>query len=126
MSNGRPQDIWIEQCDAAGDISAKFGLKASFDYLVGEKLMNFMEAAVRHPEFARELPRFVSEVRGTFNPELMHDHLARIEREHAEQTAIELEDGEYKFVEDARETERWAARFAMMKDLLTSAQLGTS
>jgi hypothetical protein len=31
--------------------------------LLGEKPLNFAEAASRHPDFARELPRFVSEVR---------------------------------------------------------------
>ena len=37
--------------------------KAAFDYIVGEKLLNFAEACVHNPGFARELPRFVSEVR---------------------------------------------------------------
>ena len=33
---------------------------------VAEKLLNFAEAATRYPEFARELPRFVSRVRQMF------------------------------------------------------------
>lgn len=100
MSNDRPQDIWIEQCDAAPDISAKFGLKASF---VGETLMDSMEATVHYPDFARALLLFVSEVRRTFDPRAMHDHLTRIEREPAEQAAINMEGEDVEFLEDAHE-----------------------
>ena len=48
---------------AVRTIRARFGLKAAFDYVVGEKLINFAEAAFHHPAFAQELPRFISEVR---------------------------------------------------------------
>jgi hypothetical protein len=36
----------------------RFGVKSALEYLVGEKLRNFAEAADRHPEFAAELPHF--------------------------------------------------------------------
>ena len=63
MNEIKSHQIWIEQCEAAQTIKARYGLAAAFDYLVGEKLMNFANAAARHPDFARELPRFVSAVR---------------------------------------------------------------
>jgi hypothetical protein len=44
------------QCRAAWAIKEKFGLQSAFDYLVGEKLINFAEAAWKHREFAREYP----------------------------------------------------------------------
>ena len=66
MSVGKMHEIWIEQYDAAQGIKLRYGLKAAFDYLVAEKLLNFAEAAAEHPEFARELPRFVSQVRLMF------------------------------------------------------------
>jgi len=122
----RPQDIWIAQCDAAKSVSARFGLKASFDYLVGEKLMNFAEAASNHPEFARELPRFISEVRQMFGATDMREHLARIEREQAEKASIEREEEDDAFPEDPGAADRWVTRFEWVKDLLTSPQLGTS
>jgi hypothetical protein len=50
-------EIWIEQCDAARDIKLRFGIKAAFDYVVTEKLVNYASAAADHPQFARELPR---------------------------------------------------------------------
>jgi hypothetical protein len=68
MSVRKMHEIWIEQYDAAQGIKLRYGLKAAFDYLVAEKLLNFAEAAAEHPEFARELPRFVSQVRLMFTP----------------------------------------------------------
>jgi hypothetical protein len=126
MATLRPQDIWLEQCDAAKNISAKYGLKASFDYLVQEKLMNFAEAAANHPEFARELPRFTAEVRRMFSTRDMHEHLARIEREQTARTSMDLEEDGDAFPEDRGAAERWVARFELLKDLLTFPQLGTS
>ena len=81
MSVRKFQEVWIEQCDAAQDIKLRYGLKAAFDYVVAEKLLNFAGAAADHPEFARELPRFVSRVRGMFTPQEIRTHLARIEQE---------------------------------------------
>jgi hypothetical protein len=48
---------------------------------------NFADAATSHPEFARELPRFVACVRGLFTPQEMRTYLARIEREQTEYAA---------------------------------------
>ena len=63
--------IWVEQCAAAETIKLRNGLKAAFDYAVAEKLLNFAEAAAQHPEFARELPRFVSRVRQMFTAHVL-------------------------------------------------------
>jgi hypothetical protein len=38
-------DIWKEQCDAARQIEAEFGTEKALDYLIGEKFLNFLEAA---------------------------------------------------------------------------------
>jgi hypothetical protein len=56
MNDRKPHQIWIEQWEAAQAIRARYGLAAAFNYLVGEKLTNFANAAARHPDFARELP----------------------------------------------------------------------
>ena len=69
MSLRKFHEIWIEQCDAAQDIKLRYGLKAAFDYVVAEKLLNFASAAADHPEFAQELPRFVSQIRSMFTPQ---------------------------------------------------------
>jgi len=87
MGSRKFHEIWIEQCEAAQDIKIRFGLKAAFNYLVAEKLLEFARAGADHPEFARELPRFVSEVRRMFTPEEVRTHIARIEREQCETDA---------------------------------------
>ena len=80
-------EVWIEQCEAAKEIKLRYGLTAAFDYLVAEKLLNFADAATTHPEFARELPRFVARVRALFTVEEMRAHLKRIELEQREHEA---------------------------------------
>ena len=77
MNSREAHKIWIEQCEVAQTIRARFGLKAAFDYVVGEKLINFAEAAFHHRAFAQELPRFISEVRRMFTPEEIGAQLTR-------------------------------------------------
>ena len=60
MNTRKVHEIWVEQCDATNEIKLRYGVKAAFDYLVAEKLLNFADAATGRPEFARELPRFVT------------------------------------------------------------------
>jgi hypothetical protein len=58
---------WIEQCEAARRIKEHFGLANALEYLVGDKLLRFVEAAERYPEFAQELPDFVAEIKRVFS-----------------------------------------------------------
>jgi len=125
MNARKAHSIWIEQCKAAQTIRARFGLKAAFDYLVGEKLLNFAEAASRHPDFARELPRFVSEVRRMFTPDEIGAHLARIERAQNENEIDDLEQNDPLRESPAAAAER-VRQFMLIKELLTAATLGTS
>jgi hypothetical protein len=124
-------EIWVEQCAAAERIKRRYGLKAAFDYLVGEKLLNFTEAAVQHPEFARELPRFVARVRRMFTPVEMLTHFARVEDEQSEYNAdIEedeaLDNEDQLIFESPAAAAQRARQFGTIKDLLTAAELGTS
>jgi hypothetical protein len=118
-------EIWIEQCEAARTIKDSYGLKAALDYLVGEKLLNFTEAASEHRAFAQELPRFVSEVRRVFTAGEIAAQLARIEREHSEKDVAQEEDDDPLAKSPMREAAR-ARQFAMIKELLTAPVLGTS
>jgi hypothetical protein len=45
MRTGKHHQVWIEKCEAARTIRERIGLKAAFDYVVGEKLMNFASVA---------------------------------------------------------------------------------
>ena len=125
MNVRKAHNIWIEQCEAAQTIKARFGLTAAFDYVVGEKLMNYASAASRHPDFARELPRFVSEVRRMFTPDEIGAHLAQIERAPNENDIDVLEEDDPLRESPAAAEER-VRQFLLIKELLTATTLGTS
>lgn len=63
----RFEKIWADQCRATKAIRRRFGAKSALDYLIGEKLMMFADAAKDDPEFAKELPRFLAAVWAMFN-----------------------------------------------------------
>ena len=63
----RFEKIWIEQCRATRAIKRRFGAKSALDYLIGEKLQAFADAAKDRPEFSAELPRFLSAIYRVFN-----------------------------------------------------------
>jgi hypothetical protein len=80
---------------------------------------------VTRPEFARELRRFVAEVRDIFNgEEIRHylDHLERMAAIEDEQAPNEDED-DFGDFPDQLAAKR--ARLAQLKELLTSTVLGT-
>jgi hypothetical protein len=126
MTGRKMHEIWIEQCDAAHDIKRRHGLKAALDYVVTEKLLNFASAAARHPEFARELPRFVSEVRRMFASEEIRTHIAQVERDQREKDAPAAEDDDELFRESPASIAERVRQFAIIKELLTAPELGTS
>lgn len=125
MNSREVHKIWIEQCEAAQTIRGRFGLKAAFDYIVGEKLLNFAEASFRHRTFAQELPRFVSEVRRMFTSEEVAAQLMRIELELNEKNEDILDEDDLLRESPAEVVER-ARQFTTIKELLTAATLGTS
>ena len=129
MNTRKVHEIWVEQCDATNEIKLRYGVKAAFDYLVAEKLLNFADAATSRPEFARELPRFVAYVRGLFTPQEMRTHLARIEHEQTEnddEEDDEFNDDDELIRESPAAAAERARQFAIVKELLTAAELGTS
>ena len=116
--------------EAVQSIKTRFGLKAAFDYIVGEKLLNFAEASAHNPDFARELPRFVSEIRRMFAPGEIQEQLAEIERIQNERIQKEGDTNGLEEDDPLRESPAAAAervqRFSLIKELLTAATLGTS
>ena len=55
--------IWIDQCDAARGIESEFGTQKALDYLVGEKFLNFLEAAETDADFRSEIPAFEEKIK---------------------------------------------------------------
>ena len=125
MTDPSWQHLRMEQCDAAEGIRVRYGLKAALDYAVGEKLLHFAEAAAWHPDFAREMPRFVSRVRSMFTAEEITTHLARIKRERREAVVTDVEVDELDIEDPATLAER-ARQFELAKELLTAPTLGSS
>ena len=130
MSERRFQDIWKEQCEAARDVRERHGLVSALDYLVGEKLMTFAETASTRSEFARELPRFVAEIRRMFDADeirLYLEHLDRMQVADEEALAAEPVDSDDDLLHSSPE-QRAAdrERLANLKSLLTLRVLGTA
>jgi hypothetical protein len=73
----RPEQIWKDCCEASVDIRARYGLKASIDYLVGDKLMMFAQTGERSPEFLAELPAFSKRIRKLFTNAQIEEHFER-------------------------------------------------
>jgi len=126
MNVRKPHKIWIEQCEAAKTIKARFGLTAAFDYLVDEKLMSLASAASGHPDFARELPRFVSEARRMFTPNEIGAQLAQIERSQNDGKVDVLEEEDDLLREGPAAVAERVRQFMLVKELLTAPTLGTS
>ena len=72
--------IWIEQCRATEDIRERFGLEDAIRYLIGEKLLDFVRASEGDPDFAKELPAFVAEIRRLFSAAEIREFLDDLER----------------------------------------------
>ena len=58
--------IWINQCEAAEGIEDDFGTQPALEYLIGEKFLDFLEAAESEDEFRDEIPAFVARIKTMF------------------------------------------------------------
>ena len=121
----RLHKIWIDQCDAARTIRIHYGADAAFDYLVGEKLMNFADAAITHPKFKDDLPMFVSEVRAIFSIDELAQGVAKFEKKLQRDRPGKTEFDEL-YVESPKIVARRIERFKALRALLTAPQLGTA
>jgi hypothetical protein len=73
----RPCKIWVEQCEAARGIEDEFGTQKALEYLVGEKFLNFLEAAETDADFRAEVPALVAEIRSIFERWQLAEYLER-------------------------------------------------
>jgi len=67
--------IWVEQCEAARGIEDQFGTDKALSYLIGEKFLNYLDAAERDPEFRAEIPAFVAEIKDIFETWQLAEYL---------------------------------------------------
>jgi len=69
--------IWIEHCEAARGIEDEFGTVNALKYLVGEKFLNYLQAAEKDAEFLAEIPAFVAEIKAIFEPWQLAEYLEK-------------------------------------------------
>ena len=70
-----PCKVWIKQCEATRMIEDRFGTADALSYLIGEKFLNFLEAAENDADFQAELPAFVAEIKTIFEPWQLVEYL---------------------------------------------------
>ena len=75
-----PGEVWRAQCEAARKIESDFGTQNALAYLVGEKFLNFLEAAESDAGFRAEIPAFVAEIKTIFEPWQLAEHLETARR----------------------------------------------
>ena len=71
--------MWTEQCDATTGIRTAFGVQQALNYLLGEKFLDFIEAAETNHDFKNEVPTFASRITTLFEPEQLAAYLAPAE-----------------------------------------------
>jgi hypothetical protein len=99
-------EIWKEQCEAARQIEAEFGTQNALGYLIGEKFLNFLQAAEIDAEFRAEIPASVAEIKTIFEPWQLAKHLETARQsEPFDPKNYENEDDVSEFVEIERQDE---------------------
>jgi hypothetical protein len=69
--------IWIEQCEATRGIEDEFGTDRALSYLIGEKFLNYLEAAERDADFRAKIPAFVAEIKKIFERWQLAEYLKK-------------------------------------------------
>jgi hypothetical protein len=118
------EKIWTEQCAAAVGIRQRHGAEAAADYLIGEKLPMFAEAAATRPTFARELPAFVGEARRLFSRAEIAASLVRLEATVG--LAEQHDDADWEILDTPEQRAAQRERIERLRVLLLSEQLGTA
>ena len=95
--------IWKEQCDAARNIEDRFGIENALSYLVGEKFLNFLEAAETDAEFRAEIPSFVAEIKTIFDRWKLAEYLEVARFREPFDPDLYDEDDDPEEVEDVRQ-----------------------
>ena len=101
----KPCEIWIEQCEAARQIEAEFGTQNALDYLIGEKFLNFLQAAEDDADFRAEIPAFVGGIKTIFETWQLAEYLETARQsEPFDPSLYDDEDEDYdpELVEDER------------------------
>ena len=101
-----PCKIWIDKCEAARMIEDEFGTDKALSYLIGEKFLNYLEAAERLPDFRAEIPAFVAEIKTIFEPWQLAEYLETARQsEPFDPSLYDDEEDDPEFVEMERQND---------------------
>ena len=106
--------IWIAQCNAAREIEDEFGVPDALAYLIGEKLLNFLEAADDDTEVRAEIPAFVAEIKTIFERWQLAEYLEKARQTEPFDPSI-YDDREDAEMERKAELRRSAAELLMVE-----------
>src|ERR1043166_3847084 len=96
--------IWVEQCQAARGIEEEFGTDKALRYLIGEKFLNFLEAAEEDASFRAEIPTFVAETKTIFEPWQLSEYLEKARQTEPFDASV-YEDADPEDIEMERQTD---------------------
>ena len=120
-----PCKIWVEQCKADRRIEDDFGTDKALAYLVGEKFLNFLEAAEADADFRAEVPAFAAEVKTIFEPWQLAEYLETARQTEPFDPSLYDEDEDHEAVEDERQEEiRRSARDLLLVEQAREWLLG--
>jgi hypothetical protein len=72
-----PKELWMDKCEAARGVKENFGTENALKYLIGEKFLDFLDAAENRKDFQAEIPAFAAEVKNMFEQCEIADYLER-------------------------------------------------
>ncbi len=101
----KPGEMWVEQCEAARRIEYDFGTRKALDYLVGEKFLNYLQAAETHPELLAEVPVFAAEVRAIFETWQLAEYLETARQGEPFDPSLYDDEDDPEVVEDERQAD---------------------
>ena len=104
----KPCEIWIEQCEATRQIEDEFGTQKALNYLIGEKFLDYLEAAETDAEFRAEIPAFVGGIKTIFETWQLAEYLETARQSEPFDPSLydeEDEDIDPEIVEDERQDE---------------------
>src|SRR5689334_1142050 len=72
-----PQEIWKDKCEAARGVKENFGTENALQYLIGEKFLDFLDAAEGLKDYQAEVSAFAAEIKDIFEKWEIAEYLER-------------------------------------------------
>jgi hypothetical protein len=108
-----PKEVWMDKAEAARGIKLSFGTENALKYLIGEKFLEFLDAAERHKDYRAEIRAFAAEIKGIFEQQEIGEYLKGARHrepfdpaDYDDDDSMEAADNEMERKRDIRESAR--------------------